>query len=377
MKRSALVGGLLLLPLPVMFFALMVGRYPISPGEVWAVIGHALLEGVAHVGEWVVVGLIRVPEIVNPAWAFPDLVEEVSRFFVVPPLAGVEPVVQALVLRIRLPRIGAAALVGANLAVAGAVYQGVFRNPLVEGRLLGVSSGAGLGAALAFLLFPQPAVVQAFAFAGGALGVALTALLGWTFGGGVLVLVIAGVLVDSFLSAVLGLVKYAADPLGTLPAITYWLLGGLSGVRVPDLLPLGIASGIGLSFFLLARWRLNLLTLADQEAEALGVRVRPTRFLVVGMGTLLVASAVSVSGTVSWVGLLVPHAARAVVGPDYAKLLPAAAGLGAALVVALDTLARTLLTAEIPLGILTGLLGAPLFLVLFLGASLILFAEHG
>ncbi|HNR23872.1 MAG TPA: iron ABC transporter permease [Candidatus Bipolaricaulis anaerobius] len=320
MKRSALVGGLLLLPLPVMFFALMVGRYPISPGEVFA----ALTGG------------------------------EVAE------------VVRALVLRIRLPRIGAAALVGANLAVAGAVYQGVFRNPLVEGRLLGVSSGAGLGAALAFLLFPQPAVVQAFAFAGGALGVALTALLGWTFGGGVLVLVIAGVLVDSFLSAVLGLVKYAADPLGTLPAITYWLLGGLSGVRVPDLLPLGIASGIGLSFFLLARWRLNLLTLADQEAEALGVRVRPTRFLVVGMGTLLVASAVSVSGTVSWVGLLVPHAARAVVGPDYAKLLPAAAGLGAALVVALDTLARTLLTAEIPLGILTGLLGAPLFLVLFL-----------
>ncbi|MGD9840641.1 MAG: FecCD family ABC transporter permease [Candidatus Bipolaricaulis sp.] len=320
MKRSALVGGLLLLPLPVMFFALMVGRYPISPGEVFA----ALTGG------------------------------EVAE------------VVRALVLRIRLPRIGAAALVGANLAVAGAVYQGVFRNPLVEGRLLGVSSGAGLGAALAFLLFPQPAVVQAFAFAGGALGVALTALLGWTFGGGVLVLVIAGVLVDSFLSAVLGLVKYAADPLGTLPAITYWLLGGLSGVRVPDLLPLGIASGIGLSFFLLARWRLNLLTLADQEAEALGVKVRPTRFLVVGMGTLLVASAVSVSGTVSWVGLLVPHAARAVVGPDYAKLLPAAAGLGAALVVALDTLARTILTAEIPLGILTGLLGAPLFLVLFL-----------
>ncbi|MDY0392073.1 MAG: iron ABC transporter permease [Candidatus Bipolaricaulis sp.] len=320
MKRSALGGGLLLLPLPVMFFALMVGRYPISPGEVFA----ALTGG------------------------------EVAE------------VVRALVLRIRLPRIGAAALVGANLAVAGAVYQGVFRNPLVEGRLLGVSSGAGLGAALAFLLFPQPAVVQAFAFAGGALGVALTALLGWTFGGGVLVLVIAGVLVDSFLSAVLGLVKYAADPLGTLPAITYWLLGGLSGVRVPDLLPLGIASGIGLSFFLLARWRLNLLTLADQEAEALGVRVRPTRFLVVGMGTLLVASAVSVSGTVSWVGLLVPHAARAVVGPDYARLLPAAAGLGAALVVALDTLARTLLTAEIPLGILTGLLGAPLFLVLFL-----------
>ncbi|GAB4311208.1 MAG: iron ABC transporter permease [Candidatus Bipolaricaulota bacterium] len=318
--RRRLPWAFLLLPLPVAFVSLVIGRYPISPGEVFA----SLTGG------------------------------EVAE------------VVRALILRIRLPRIGAAALVGANLAVAGAVYQGVFRNPLVEGRLLGVSSGAGLGAALAFLLFPQPAVVQALAFAGGTMGVALTALLGWAFGAGVLVLVIAGVLVDSFLSAVLGIVKYTADPLGTLPAITYWLLGGLSGVRVPDLLPLGIASAIGLSFFLLARWRMNLLTLADQEGEALGVRVRPTRFLVVGMGTLLVASAVSVSGIVSWVGLLVPHAARAMVGPDYARLLPAAAGLGAALVVALDTLARTLLTAEIPLGVLTGLLGAPLFLVLFL-----------
>ncbi len=320
MRRPTFAWGVLLLPLPVVFLALMVGRYPISPGEVWA----ALTGG------------------------------EVAE------------VVRALVLRIRLPRVGAAALVGANLAVAGAVYQGVFRNPLVEGRLLGVSSGAGLGAALAFLLYRQPVVVQAFAFTGGIAGVALTSLLGWAFGAGVLVLVIAGVLVDSFLSAVLGIVKYAADPLGTLPAITYWLLGGLSGVRAPDLLPLGIASAIGLSFFLLFRWRVNLLTLADQEAEALGVRVRVTRFLVVGMGTLLVASAVSVSGIVSWVGLLVPHAARAVVGPDYARLLPAAAGVGAALVVVLDTVARTALTAEIPLGVLTGLLGAPLFLVLFL-----------
>ncbi len=320
MSRSGLAWGLFLLPLPAAFLALMAGRYPIAPSEVFA----ALTGG------------------------------EVAE------------VVRGLVLRIRLPRVGAAALVGANLAVAGAVYQGVFRNPLVEGRLLGVSSGAGLGAALALLLFPGPGTVQTFAFLGGVAGVALAALLGWAFGAGVLVLVIAGVLVDSFLSAVLGIVKYTADPLGTLPAITYWLLGGLSGVRAPDLLPLGIASGVGLGFFLLVRWRVNLLTLGDQEAEALGVRVRATRFLVVGMGTLLVASAVSVSGIVGWVGLLVPHAARALVGPDYARLLPAAAGLGATLVVALDTLARTLLRAEIPLGVLTGLLGAPLFLVLFL-----------
>lgn len=335
--RSWLGWGLLFLPLPIAFVALLVGRYPIPAGDVLAVLLHPLREG----------------------WAFLIGSE-------VPPLGGVDPLVQSLVLRIRLPRVTAAALVGANLAVAGAVYQGVFRNPLVDGRLLGVSSGAGLGAALALLLVPQPGTIQALAFLGGAGGVTLTALLGWAFGAGVLVLVIAGVLVDSFLSAVLGIVKYTADPLGTLPAITYWLLGGLSGVRARDLLPLGIASGVGLAFFLLARWRVNLLTLGDQEAQALGVRVRTLRFAVVGMGTLLVASAVSVSGMVGWVGLLVPHGARAVVGPDYARLLPAAAGLGAALVVALDTLARTLLAAEIPLGVLTGLLGAPLFLALFL-----------
>ncbi|MCX7750027.1 MAG: iron ABC transporter permease [Candidatus Bipolaricaulota bacterium] len=337
MTRSRLAWGFLLLPLPVAFGALLVGRYPISPGEVGAVLVHAVREGVARL-----LGL-------EP-----------------PALEGVAPVVQSLVLRIRLPRVGAAALVGANLAVAGAVYQGVFRNPLVEGRLLGVSSGAGLGAALALLLLPRPETVQTLAFLGGLGGVALTALLGWAFGGGVLVLVIAGVLVESFLSALLGIVKYTADPQGTLPAITYWLLGGLSAVRVRDLLPLGVASAAGLAFFFLVRWRVNLLTLADPEAEALGVPVRAMRYLVVAMGTLLVASAVSVGGIVGWVGLLVPHAARGLVGPDYARLLPAAAGLGAALVLALDTLARTLLPAEIPLGILTGLLGAPLFLALFL-----------
>jgi iron complex transport system permease protein len=278
----------------------------------------------------------------------------------------VEPVVQALILRVRLPRVAAATLVGANLAVAGAVYQGVFRNPLVEGRLLGVSSGAGLGAAAALLLFPRPEMIQALAFAGGVAGVGLTALLGWAFGAGVFVLVIAGVLVDSFLSAVLGIVKYTADPLGTLPAITYWLLGGLGGVRAVDLLPLAVPSVAGLSYFLLGRWRLNLLTLADSEGEALGVRVRRMRWAVVGMGTLLVASAVSVSGIVGWIGLLVPHAARAIVGPDYARLIPAAAGLGATLVLLLDLVARTALTAEIPLGVLSGLLGAPLFFALFL-----------
>ncbi|MFH1609047.1 MAG: iron ABC transporter permease [Candidatus Bipolaricaulota bacterium] len=313
--------GLFLLPIPLLFLSLFVGRYGIAPGEVWA----ALTGG-----------------------------------------PGVPDVVRALVLRVRLPRALAAALVGANLSVAGAAYQGVFRNPLVEGRILGVSSGAGLGAAVALLLGANPTLLQGLAFAGGLVGVGLTSLLGWAFGAGVLVLIIAGVLVESFLSAILGIVKYTADPLGTLPAITHWLLGGLGAVRWPDLLPLGVASGLGLVAFLLTRWRLNLLTLGDQEASGLGVRVRRARFGAVAVGTLLTASAVSVSGMVGWVGLIVPHGARALVGPNYAQLLPATVGLGATLVLLLDTIARTALPVEIPLGILTGLLGAPLFLFLFM-----------
>lgn len=327
-RQARATLGLLLLPLPLCFLALLFGRYPILPGQVLSGLfagARSLFSG-----------------------------------------APVVDVADRLVVYVRFPRVLAAALVGANLAVAGAVYQGVFRNPLVEGKLLGVSSGAGLGAALAILLAPQPAMIQALAFAGGLGGVALTALLGSAFGGSILVFVIAGVLVDSFLSAVLGIIKYTADPLGTLPAITYWLLGGLSGVKLSQLVPLVICSGLGLTFFHLSRWRLNLLTLADQEGQALGIRVREARLAVVGMGTLLVASAVSVSGIVGWVGLLVPHAARTLVGPDYAHLIPASAGLGAALMVVLDTMARTLWVAEIPLGVLTGLLGAPLFLVLFL-----------
>lgn len=337
------------LPFPVMFAALMVGRYAVPAGDVWLVLTHALHKGLVDLVRTVAEGL-GLPELLAP----------------VPPLVGVSPPVQNLVLLVRVPRVVSAALVGANLAVAGAAYQGVFRNPLVEGRLLGVSSGAALGAAVAFLLFPRPEVVQTLAFLGGVGGVALTSLLGWAFGGSVLILVIAGVLVDSFLSAAVGIVKYVADPLGTLPAITYWLLGGLSGVRMPQLVPLALASGMGLLALLAIRWHVNVLTLGEAEGESLGVRVRTARMGVVGLGTLLVASAVSVGGTISWVGLLVPHAARALVGPDYARLIPASMGLGAALVVVLDTVARTALTAEIPLGILTGLLGAPLFLALFL-----------
>ncbi|MCS7239984.1 MAG: iron ABC transporter permease [Candidatus Bipolaricaulota bacterium] len=278
----------------------------------------------------------------------------------------VRETVRALVLRVRLPRLVAAAVVGANLAVSGAAFQGVFRNPLVESRILGVSAGAGLGAALAMVARAGPAGIQVFSFAGGLLAAALAILLASAFGGGILVLVLSGVLVSSFFSSLVSLVKYFADPYVQLPGITFWLMGGLSAVRWAEVLPLVVVSAVGLGGLFLLRWRLNILTLSEAEAQALGLPVRRLRFLLVTLGTLLTAAAVSVSGVVGWVGLIVPHAARALVGPDHLFLLPASAGLGAAVLLLFDDIARTALPTEIPLDILTGLIGVPVFFALFM-----------
>lgn len=320
MRRAGLVFGLCLLPLPILFGSLLLGRVNLGAREVWA----SLFGG-------------AVPE-----------------------------TVRALVLRVRLPRLLAAALVGANLAVSGAAFQGIFRNPLVESRILGVSAGAGFGAALAMVLRSGPAGIQVLAFAGGLLAAGLAILLGTAFGGGVLVLVLSGVLVSSFFSSLVSLVKYFADPYVQLPGITFWLMGGLSTVRWAEVVPLAAASAVGLASFLLLRWRLNLLTLSETEAQALGLPVRRLRLLVVALGTLLTAASVSVSGVVGWVGLIVPHAARALVGPDHLFLLPASAGLGAAILLLFDNVARTALPTEIPLDILTGLIGVPVFFLLFM-----------
>ncbi len=319
-SRATLVLALVLLPLPILFGSLLLGRMSLGAEEVWAsIFGGA------------------VPE-----------------------------TVRALVLRVRLPRLVAAALVGTNLAVSGAAFQGIFRNPLVESRILGVSAGAGFGAALAMVFQLGPAGIQTFAFAGGLLAAGLAILLGTAFGGGILVLVLSGVLVSSFFSSLVSLVKYFADPYVQLPGITFWLMGGLSAVRWADVLPLAAASALGLLGLILLRWRLNILTLSEAEAQALGIPVRRVRFLAVALGTLLTAAAVSVSGVVGWVGLIVPHAARALVGPDHLFLIPASAGLGAAVLLVFDNIARTALPTEIPLDILTGLIGVPVFFLLFM-----------
>ncbi|MEI6171750.1 MAG: iron ABC transporter permease [bacterium] len=276
-------------------------------------------------------------------------------------------VLRSLILRVRLPRALAALLVGANLAAAGAVLQGLFRNPLVDARILGVSSGAAFGASLAILLSGSAPAVQTGAFVFALLAIAVVLAVGWRLGATPLVLLLVGIAVSALFDALLGLVKYVADPLSKLPAITYWLLGGLGGAGWSNLVPLVLLSAVGLGFLFLVRWRLNVLTLSDDEATSLGVRVRPLRASMVVAASILVAASVSQAGMIGWIGLVVPHVARAWVGSDHARLLPASAALGAAILLALDTVARTALPSEIPLGILTGLLGVPAFLFLLVG----------
>lgn len=279
---------------------------------------------------------------------------------------GTSDVLRSLILRVRLPRALAAGCIGANLAVCGAAFQGLLRNPLVDSRILGVSSGAAFGAALALLFSARAAAVQGSAFVFALVAVGLVVIIGRRFGSSTLVIVIGGLLVSALFNALLGLIKYVADPLSNLPAITYWLLGGLSGIRWVTLPPLLVITGLGSLFFLLIRWRLNLLTLADAEASALGVRIRPLRIIVIVIGTVMVAASVAIGGMIGWIGLVVPHVARACVGPDHSRLVPASAAIGAATLLILDTIARTALPSEIPLGILTGLIGVPAFFLLFL-----------
>jgi iron complex transport system permease protein len=281
-------------------------------------------------------------------------------------LDGPSDVFRALILRVRLPRVLAAACVGANLSVVGAAFQGLFRNPLVDSRILGVSSGAAFGAALALLFTSQGMIVQTSAFVFAMAAIAMVMLVGVRFGSSTLVLVIGGILVGALFNSFLGLIKYVADPLSTLPAITYWLLGSLNATQWADLPPLLVVTGLGLPFFMLLRWRLNLLTVSDTEAMAMGIRVKLIRTVIVSVGTLLVAASVALAGTIGWIGLVIPHAARSWVGPDHGRLIPASAALGATTLILLDTIARTALPSEIPLGVLTGLIGVPAFFVLFL-----------
>jgi iron complex transport system permease protein len=267
-------------------------------------------------------------------------------------------------IRVRLPRVAAAALVGASLAGAGTAYQTLFRNPLVSPDILGVSGGAGFGAVLGILLSLTVIGIQALAFVFGLATVALVYLIAASLHGHdrTLVLVLSGVVVGALAGACISLVKILADPYDQLPAITFWLLGSLAGVKLTDLAIVAPLVLIGLVPLILLRWRIGVLSLGDDEARALGVDVPRLRMLVIAAATLMTASVVAISGVIGWIGLMIPHIARMLVGPNFARLLPAAMLLGASFLLLVDTLARSLAHVETPLGILTAVLGAPFFL---------------
>jgi iron complex transport system permease protein len=275
--------------------------------------------------------------------------------------------VEIVVLGIRLPRIIAALLVGAALSVSGAAYQGLFRNPLVSPGILGVSAGAGFGAALAILLGFGMAGVQTFAFLGGLLAVGTTWAIGASIarrGDPALPMLLAGVVVGTLFTAFISLVKFAADPDDTLPAITFWLMGSLASIHLAELLAAGALILPGLVLLVALGWTLNALSVGDEEARALGLATGWARLIVIVCATLMTAAAVAISGIIALVGLVAPHLARMLVGPDHRVLLPVSALIGGAFLLAVDDLARSLFAAEIPLGIVTAIIGAPFFLYL-------------
>jgi iron complex transport system permease protein len=278
--------------------------------------------------------------------------------------ADVAPAVESVILQVRGPRVLAAALVGAALAVAGTAFQGLFRNPLVSPDILGASSGAALGAVIGIFFSLGVLAIQAFAFIGGLLAVAAVYVIGSAVRARdpILVLVLTGVVVGALLGAGVGLVKYLADPYNQLPAMTFWLLGSLAATNVSDLLPLFGPVAIGTAVLIALRWRMNVMSLPEEEARSLGVATGPLRIAIVAAATLTTSASVATAGIIGWVGLVVPHLSRSLVGPDFARLLPTAAILGGGYLLLIDTLARTVAEVEIPLGILTAVVGTPFFI---------------
>ncbi|MGX8693822.1 MAG: FecCD family ABC transporter permease [Methanobrevibacter sp.] len=315
---------LVFLPIVLFFGSFLMGRYPISPIDV--------------------VSTILCP-------VFPQL--EVSS------------TITTIVFEIRLPRIIAALVVGACLAMAGAAFQSIFKNPLVSSDLLGVSNGAGFGAALAILISGANIITQIFAFVFGLVSVSITYLISRSYkAGGILVLVLSGVAISAFFNALISAVKFIADPDDKLPEIVYWLMGSLASVTMDKLLMIAVPVIIGAVVLLLLRWHMNLLAMGDEEAQSLGVNPVRIRLLIIAGCTLLTSAAVSISGIIGWIGLIIPHMARMIVGPDNKILIPASLSLGASFLLLVDNISRVVLSIEIPIGILTAIIGVPIFLYL-------------
>lgn len=333
-----------LLPAALFFFSLFFGRYMMDPVETFRILtvgtANAFLDSASSLLSTLTGHQVLLPSF-EQTWGASE---------------------ETVVFRIRLPRVIAAMLVGGGLSIAGASFQGLFKNPLVSPDILGVSAGAGFGAAIGILLSGNPMVIQISAFFFGILAVAVAYGIGRTVGkSSTLVLVLGGIIVGSLFSAFISLTKYVADPYDTLPAIVFWLMGSLSAVANTDIAAVAPPILLGSICLFLVRWRINLLAVGEEEARALGVDTKKMTALLVIASTIVTASAVCISGIIGWVGLVVPHIGRMLVGPDFRKLIPVSAVLGASFLLVVDDIARTLTATEIPLGILTALIGAPFF----------------
>ena len=270
---------------------------------------------------------------------------------------------ESVIYTLRLPRVVAAILVGGALSLSGAAYQGVFKNPLVSPDLLGVSTGACVGAAIAILLHLNATGIQLLAFAFGMLTVGLTVSIPRLMkNDSVTMLVLSGVIVGGIMSSIMGVIKYIADPETELADITYWQMGSLAKVTQSDVLAIILPIVAAAALLIAIRWQINLLSLGDREAKTLGIRIGLTRNVIILCSTLLTACAVCLCGTIGWVGLVIPHLSRILVGPDNVKSIPVSCVLGSIFMLLIDTVARSATTLEIPLSILTGLIGAPFYL---------------
>lgn len=273
-----------------------------------------------------------------------------------------EPMTENVVMGLRLPRVLASVLAGGALALSGAAYQGVFRNPLVSPDFLGVSSGACIGAAAAILMSLSSAYIQIFAFCGGIAAVMLTLLIPRLLkSDSNIMLVLSGIIVGGLMSSIMGYIKYAADPETQLAAITYWEMGSFSYVKPGALLPMLPVLVIPAAALFAVSRRIDVLSLGEDEAKSLGVDVGRARGSIIICATLLTAGSVCISGTIRWIGLVIPHFGRLLVGPENSKLLPTVFLTGGIFLLLADTAARMLGQTEIPISILTGIIGAPFY----------------
>ena len=327
--RDALPLALVLGLAAELALSLMIGAYPVPPLTVLRLLAHLALP---------------LPLPAHPAWSETE---------------------QVVVQSVRLPRVLVASVAGGGLGLAGAALQGLFRNPLVGPDIIGVSGGAACGGVLAILLGLSGGLVVALAFAGGLLAITLAAGLARAMRtGGALTVVLAGVVVGGFFAALLTLAEYVADPQSMLPAIVYWLLGSFADADRTKALTIGLATLVGGGLIVALRWRINLLSLGDTDAAALGLQPNRLRWVILALVALIVAAQVAVSGIVGWAGLIVPHMARFVVGPDHRRLLPASGLVGAGFMLGVDDLARSVPSQELPIGLVTALIGTPAFALL-------------